>query len=612
MWPERRSYSDEGLPPIPARWKGKCENSSTFDASIACNRKLIGARIFFKGYEAKYGPIDETIEFKSPRDSDGHGSHTSSTAAGSVVPYANLSGFAAGTASGVSPLSRLAIYKVCWLPCCCTASDIFAAMEAAVSDGVDILSLSLGFGSTTDDDYFIDPIAIASFFAMSKGIVTVCAASNSGPSSQTVTNIAPWIFTIAASSIDRDFTANAVLGNGQSYKGTSLFNSEGYEPNQIPLVYAGNAAVAGGDATGFSVLDPNVVRGKMVFCDRGGGIAPAAVKAAGGVGMILGNGAGRGEELEAFTYVLPATLVGHQAALAIKEYIKSTSSPTASLDFQGTKLNIKPAPVMTAFSSRGPNPITPEILKPDITAPGLNILAAWTGAVEFNIISGTSMSCPHVAGATALLKAARPTWSPAAIKSAFMTSAVTVDNTGKTITDASTGVAADPTVYGAGHIHANAALYPGLIYDITQQDYVDFLCSLGYTEAMLNVFLASDYDCSKAAISKPGDLNYPSFSAVYYQSQSSSYTTTLTRTVTNVGAPNSTYTVTVVAPTNVNVSVEPTMLAFQTLNQKLSYNVTLSAVIFPEAAQEALRFGSITWSDSVHVVTSPISFMWKG
>ncbi|MCO5598931.1 hypothetical protein L7F22_053030 [Adiantum nelumboides] len=632
IWPEHRSFADDhGFSPIPARWKGTCENSSSFDPSVTCNRKLIGARTFFKGAEASSGPINETIEFKSPRDSEGHGTHTSSTAAGSGVPSANLSGFADGFASGISPKSRLAVYKVCWSSGCWD-SDLLAAFESAIADGVDIISLSVGSDPT---DYYNDAIAIGAFAAVSKGIVVSCSAGNSGPDERSVTNVAPWIFTVAASSIDRDFPAAAVLGIKESFKGESLFASK-VMPKISPLVYAGNAVVDGGNTTLASLCaDPalfnkSLVQGAIVFCDRGGGIARVlkgfVVQQAGGAAMILGNDEASGNELVADAHVLPATLVGHEDALTIKEYISTDPYPTASIDFQGTKLGTKPAPAVTSFSSRGPNPITPEILKPDITAPGLNILAAWTGfagptgipedtrLVEFNIISGTSMSCPHVAGVSALLKGALPKWSPAAIRSALMTSAQTTDNTGMIITDESTEKAAYPTAFGAGHIHPNAALKPGLIYDITPEDYVGFLCSLGYTDSMLSVFVSS-YDCSKSSISKPGDLNYPSFSAVFDQNVSSTYTSTFTRTVTNVGFPNSTYTVSVVNPQYVNVSVQPTSLAFKYAYQKLSYMVTLSAEMLyfiPEDPQEALSFGSLVWSDGYHKVQSPISFMWQG
>ncbi|MBA0798031.1 hypothetical protein Gohar_008668, partial [Gossypium harknessii] len=101
VWPELKSFDDSELGPVPSGWKGKCEMGQNFSSS-SCNKKLIGARYYLQGYEAALGPIDETMESKSPRDNDGHGTHTATTAAGSVVPNANLLGYAFGTARGMA------------------------------------------------------------------------------------------------------------------------------------------------------------------------------------------------------------------------------------------------------------------------------------------------------------------------------------------------------------------------------------------------------------------------------------------------------------------------------------------------------------------------------
>jgi hypothetical protein len=276
---------------------------------------------------------------------------------------------------------------------------------------------------------------------------------------------------------------------------------------------------------------------------------------------------------------------------------------------------------MASFSSRGPSLETPGILKPDITAPGVNILAAWSQVaspsgleedprrVEFNIISGTSMSCPHVSGLMALLKAAHPDWTPAAIKSALMTTATVVDNTGQRITDTSTGDVAYPTAYGSGHVNPNAALDPGLIYDISIQEYVDFLCGINYTTSQLRA-LTSQRTCS-GVIKRPIDLNYPSFSVVV--PSLNAFTLTTTRTLTNVGPINSTYTVSIKAPLFLDVSIIPSTLSFSSFRQNLSYSITFSlprnytdSVILPSYFNS---FGSLTWADGTHNVTSPISFI---
>ncbi|KAG4926085.1 hypothetical protein JHK87_051625 [Glycine soja] len=197
IWPEHISFQDSGLSPVPSHWKGVCEQGTNFSASD-CNKKLIGARTYFKGYEKVFGKLNETVSYLSPRDSEGHGTHTASTAAGNVVKNANLYGQAGGTASGMRYTSRIAVYKVCW-PKGCANSDILAAVDQAVSDGVDVLSLSLG---SDPKPFYDDLIAVATFGATKKGVFVACSAGNKGPSPSTVSNGAPWIMTVAASSTD--------------------------------------------------------------------------------------------------------------------------------------------------------------------------------------------------------------------------------------------------------------------------------------------------------------------------------------------------------------------------------------------------------------------------
>ncbi|KAJ7530505.1 hypothetical protein O6H91_14G006400 [Diphasiastrum complanatum] len=623
VWPESKSFSDHRIGPVPRKWKGKCISGPGFDASI-CNRKLVGARYFFKGYEAFSGPMNETSEYKSPRDSDGHGTHTASTAAGRYVYRASLLGFARGTAVGMAPKARIAAYKVCWASGCFD-SDILAAFDQAVTDGVDVISLSVGGGVMP---YYLDSIAMGAFGAMEKGVFVACSGGNNGPGDLSVTNIAPWLTTVGASTMDRAFPANVILSDGSIYKGVSLYSGARLG-KKLPLIYAGDAALAKNGSDSYSAslclvgsIDPKLVRGKIVVCDRGNNPRVekgAVVQAAGGAGMILANAALDGEGMIADCHLLPATAVGAKAGSSIRSFIRASKNPTGSILFYGTKLDVSPAPIVASFSSRGPNPETPEILKPDLIAPGVNILAAWTGAigptglardprrVDFNIISGTSMACPHVSGLAALLKGAHPDWSPSAIKSALMTTAYLLDNTAHVMADEATGNLSTPFDFGAGHVDPEKALDPGLIYDLSTQDYIEFLCSLKYSEKAIWMITRQASSCGKAS-HRTQDFNYPTFAAVFDQHLLQQPSTTFFRTVTNVGQPNSVYRAEVLSPSGVRISVKPRKLVFTRINQKLSFTVTVAASrLSLSPGDSETVFGLLSWTDGRHVVQSPIA-----
>ncbi|KAL1212913.1 Subtilisin-like protease SBT1.5 [Cardamine amara subsp. amara] len=628
IWPERPSFDDRGLAPVPIKWKGQCVASEDFPAS-ACNRKLVGARFFCGGYEATNGKMNETTEFRSPRDSDGHGTHTASISAGRYVFPASTLGYAHGVAAGMAPKARLAAYKVCWNSGCYD-SDILAAFDTAVADGVDVVSLSVG-GVVVP--YYLDAIAIGAFGAIDRGIFVSASAGNGGPGALTVTNVAPWMTTVGAGTIDRDFPANVKLGNGKIIPGVSVYGGPGLDPGRMyPLVYGGS--LLGGDGYSSSLclegsLDPNLVKDKIVLCDRG--INSRATKGEivrknGGLGMIIANGVFDGEGLVADCHVLPATSVGASAGDEIRRYISESSKshsskqPTATIVFKGTRLGIRPAPVVASFSARGPNPETPEILKPDVIAPGLNILAAWPDRIgpsgvpsdnrrtEFNILSGTSMACPHVSGLAALLKAAHPDWSPAAIRSALMTTAYTVDNRGEPMMDESTGNTSSVMDYGSGHVHPTKAMNPGLVYDITPYDYVNFLCNSNYTGTNIVTITRRKADCDGARrAGHVGNLNYPSFSVVFQQYGESKMSTHFIRTVTNVGDSDSVYEIKIRPPRGTTVTVEPKKLSFRRVGQKLSFVVrvkTTEVKMSPGAT--SVETGHIVWSDGKRNVTSPL------
>ncbi|KAH6754779.1 hypothetical protein C2S53_020144 [Perilla frutescens var. hirtella] len=592
--PGHPSFSDEGMPPPPAKWKGKCEFNNT-----VCNNKIIGARTFTSSSN------------DTPLDDDGHGTHTASTAAGTFVRGANVFGNANGTAVGIAPLAHLAIYKVCGL-IFCFESDIIAAMDAAVDDGVDILSLSLGGISF---DFYDDSISLGAFSAMEKGILVSCSAGNGGPFNFSLSNEAPWILTVGASTLDRKIRATALLGNNETFDGESAFQPGDFPATLLPLVYAGmlNTSDSQIRFCNERSLNGTDIRGKVVVCELGGSITRVAkgkaVKKGGGAAMIVVNPASYGNLTLAEAHVLPAAHVSYADGLKIKTYINSTSTPTATIVFKGTIIGDDRAPVVAAFSSRGPNWASPGILKPDILGPGVNILAAWPVSVEnntntkstFNMISGTSMSCPHLSGVAALIKSAHPDWSPAAIKSAIMTTADVV-NLAKNPIEDERFVPADVLATGSGHVNPSRANDPGLIYDIQPEDYIPYLCGLNYTNRQVGSILQRRVNCTEESSIPEAQLNYPSFSITF--SVESSASQTYTRTVTNVGEPNSSYVVEIVPPSGIDVRVEPTKLDFSEVKQKLQYKVT-----FGRLNTTAVGFvqGYLKWDSSKHSVRSPIA-----
>ncbi|XP_022139189.1 cucumisin-like [Momordica charantia] len=589
IWPESKSFTDEGFGPPPPKWKGKCQSSSNF----TCNNKLIGARFY------RSNPVEGGGDILSPRDTEGHGTHTSSTAAGNLVAQASLFGLGLGTSRGGVPSARVAVYKICWSDGCSDA-DILAAFDDAIADGVDVISISVG--GSIPREYFKDSIAIGAFHAMKNGILTSNSAGNTGPGSATISNVSPWSLSVAASTIDRKFVTKVKLGNGKAFEGISV-NTFQLEDKMFPLIYAGDApnSTAGfnGSLSRFCFpgsLDMNLVQGKIVFCDEIGDGTTAL--SSGAIGTIMQDA----NFLDvAFVFPLPASKLDLNAGSKVFQYLRSTSNPEANIE-KSTTIDDLSAPFVVSFSSRGPNQITLDILKPDLTAPGVDILASWSEdatvtslagdnrVVPFNIISGTSMSCPHATGTAAYVKSFHPTWSPAAIKSALMTTAFPM--TPKLNADAE-------FAYGAGHLNPVNAINPGLVYDATEIDYIKFLCGQGFSTNNLSLVTGDQSNCSDVRKTAASDLNYPSFALSIKTRRLVSRV--FHRTVTNVGLPVSTYKAIIQAAPGLKVTVRPATLSFSSLGQKISFTVRIKA-----KTAGKLISGSLTWDDGVHLVRSPI------
>ncbi|KAK4392082.1 Subtilisin-like protease SBT4.15 [Sesamum angolense] len=591
IWVESPSFNDMGFGPPPQKWKGKCQEGGNF---TGCNNKVIGAQYFNLAHSVQ--PYETT-----PVDTDGHGTHTASTAAGVFVERASLYGIAEGTARGGAPSARIASYKVCWASGC-EDVDILAAFDAAIADGVDVISVSIGGASRS---FTQDPIAIGSFHASRKGILTVCAAGNEGPNEATVQNAAPWIMTVAASTIDRQFHADVKLGNGEKISGIAV-NTFSPGKEFYPLTNGAQSKNFSGDLYGnasacdYGSLRKDKVIGKIVYCQGAGG--DTVVRNLGGAGTIMSSN----ENLDtAFATIAIGTYISVEDGKRVDKYINSTRSAQAVI--YKTRSVEAPAPAVASFSSRGPSRLSPNILKPDISAPGVNILAAYskfttvTGeegddrVVKFNIESGTSMACPHVAGAAAYVKSFHPRWSPAAIKSALMTTSKPMK-----IKPVEAELAS-----GSGEINPRAAVHPGLVYDIGTDSYVSFLCKQGYNSKDVTLITGSkNYNCSNItqAIGADG-LNYPSIH-LKVDNTNSVISAVFYRTVTNVGIGRSTYVVDIEPPEGLTVEVTPNILRFFRLHQKKSFKVTLEG----KNIDKNMWYlpGSISWSDSKHHVRSPI------
>ncbi|KAK4255226.1 hypothetical protein QN277_008249 [Acacia crassicarpa] len=611
IWPESKSFSDEGLGPVPEKFKGECVIGENF-TKAHCNKKIIGARFYSKGFITDFGPLESQNRtfFMSARDSDGHGTHTASTIAGSIVSDVSLLGMAKGTVRGGAPGARLAIYKACWFNRCSDA-DVLSAMDDAIHDGVDILSLSLG-PKLPLRIYFEDAVSIGAFHAFRRNVLISASVGNSiFPG--TAYNVAPWILTVAASTIDREFHSNILLGNSTVLKGFSLNPIK--MKKSCGLIDGKNAAAPGIPSRNASfckdnTLDPALIKGKIVVCtietvadDR-----PAkatVIKQGGGVGMILID---HNAKDVGFQFVIPSTIIGEGAVQELQAYMDTDKNPGARFLSTITNVDVKPAPEVAAFSSAGPNIITPDIIKPDITGPGVNILAAWSPlatkdttehrSVDYNIISGTSMSCPHITAVAAILKSHQPSWGPAAIMSAIITTATTMDNTRGQIGRDPNGTLATPFDYGSGHINPVAALNARLVYDFDSHDVLNFLCSAGASSARLKNLTGELLVCQKSPPASY-NLNYPSIGVSNLNGSLSVY-----RTVTYYGMEPTVYVAGVEEPAGLKVKVTPSEIEFRKTGEKVTFRVDFSPY---KSSNGNFVFGALIWKNGMHSVRSPVA-----
>jgi hypothetical protein len=557
IWPEHPSFSDRtgtngndskdgklDYQQIPG-WHGKCVPGENFTAAN-CNQKVIGARYYNSGWGGNAG-IDATLpwEFNSPRDFGGHGTHTSSTAGGNEGVTVTGPAAVLGKINGIAPRARIATYKVCWETLTsaggqCFQSDSVAAIDQAVADGVDVINFSVG-GSRTN---FRDSVEIAFLYAADAGVFVATSAGNSGPTPSTVAHPGPWLTTVAAGTHNRDGAGSITLGNDETYTGASLAE----HAVTAPIINSSEAGLPGADPTaialcyssadGYNGLDPAKVAGKIVVCDRGVTARvnkSLAVQETGGVGMVLVNTSP--SSLNADFHAVPSVHLQNTANAPLHAYA-ATAGATATIA-KGEVVLTAPAPYTAGFSSRGPLLASGSLLKPDLIAPGQDILAGvappGNGGKLFDLYSGTSMSSPHVAGLAALMKELHPDWSPMMIKSALMT-------TGYDVLDGGTPAPnTDPELIfsqGAGHVKPNSAADPGLVFDSGYLDWLAFICST-QPEGLTNTCNAV---WSLGYPRNASDFNSPSIAFGALPGSQ-----TVTRTVKNVG-PTETYTASVDMP----------------------------------------------------------------
>ncbi|MCB5273625.1 Minor extracellular protease vpr [Arthrobacter sp. SO5] len=566
---------------------GECQKGEGFDGS-ACNSKVLSAHYFADDF-LKFVPPEgrSPLEKISPVDAASHGTHTASTAAGNANVETFVDGRSFGLTSGIAPAAKLSVYKVCWEDTNpntggCYSSSAVAAIDQAISDGVDVLNYSISGSTTTTTD----PVSMAFLSAASAGIFVSVSAGNSGPTASTVNHGAPWLTTVAASSFSQELQGTVEFSDGAKYRGASIMNRQ---VTNAGVVLAATAAATAGDANaslcGPGTLDPAKVTGKVVVCDRGvfDRVSKSAeVARGGGVGMILVNLTN--SSLDTDKHAVPTVHVNPPATEAIKAKVTANPAIKVSLvNKDTTGLALEAQPQIAGFSSRGPLLAAgSDLLKPDVAAPGVAVLAGvspiGTGGDNFGFLSGTSMAAPHVAGFGALILGKNPGWSPAAVKSAMMTTAsdVKLANGSKDT---------DVFATGAGQVDPARVLDPGLVYDANADDYLAFIQGTGV-----------DLGIPGLATTKPRDMNVPSFALGNLTGKIE-----VTRTLTALTP--GTYRAKTDLP-GVKVTVTPSVLTFGAAGEKKSFKVSFEN---QNAALGKFAMGSLTWQGANKNVASPIA-----
>ena len=544
IWPESASFAGDKLGKKPGAepwvsdkdggqvvsftksdggtFTGLCQKGKGWKADD-CSTKLIGARYYDAGYRAAVTRKHRSpYERLSTRDGEGHGTHTAATAAGDADVPVSIDGVSYGTTSGMAPAAKIAAYKVCWedddpTTGGCYTSDAVAAIDQAVQDGVDVLNYSI----SGVKDTVVDPVEYAFFNAAAANVFVATSAGNDGPATSSVAHASPWVTTVAASSYAR-LEGTVVLGDGRKVKGASI--SQSPLPATPAVLSTAVAATPGSDDARLCAPGSltSAAAGKAVLCDRGvynRTDKSAEVKRVGGVAMVLANPTPN--SLDADIHTIPTVHLDPAAGDAVRSYLASATAPTVAFQVGDTTGGpATPLPQLAGFSSRGPSLASGgDLLKPDLAAPGVSVIAAVSPPShlgrDFDVLSGTSMASPHIAGLAALILGAHPLWGPMTVKSSMMTTAYDVK-------DAAGNASPDPFGQGAGQVDPDSFLDPGLFVLSNANDWAGYYASLGVT------FNGVDPQPTPVAAR---DLNLPSIAAGGLTGP-----TTLTRTFTSTAA----------------------------------------------------------------------------